>query len=69
MEIPSSCAIFPHELVYWPPSLLKYQYKQLVQATHLPDGGHFAAFEEPSLLADDIWLSIDAFRNIDRTTK
>lgn len=31
----------------------------LLRVTKMPRGGHFAAFEEPELLADDIWISID----------
>jgi len=29
-------------------------YKNLVQYTEMTRGGHFAAFEEPKLVADDI---------------
>ncbi|XP_011171353.1 juvenile hormone epoxide hydrolase 1 [Solenopsis invicta] len=55
VEVPSACAIFPYELAYTPESLLREKYTNLVQINHLPRGGHFAAFEEPALLADDIF--------------
>lgn len=53
--MPVACAVFPHEIFYEPESLLRQKYTNLVQFNHLPRGGHFAAFEEPALLADDIF--------------
>lgn len=56
--VPSACARFPHELAYQPDCILKMRYKNLVQATDMDDGGHFAAFEVPEKLAGDIWTAI-----------
>ncbi|XP_015599931.1 juvenile hormone epoxide hydrolase 2 [Cephus cinctus] len=58
ITVPSACAQFPHEISYQPPSLIKHRYKNLIRATKMPRGGHFAAMEQPQLLADDIWTSI-----------
>ncbi|XP_012286942.1 juvenile hormone epoxide hydrolase 1 [Orussus abietinus] len=58
IKVPSGCAIFPHELLYQPESLIKSRYQKLIHFNHMPRGGHFAAFEEPQLLADDIWSFI-----------
>ncbi|KAL0126299.1 hypothetical protein PUN28_005002 [Cardiocondyla obscurior] len=55
VSVPVACAVFPHELFYQPESLIKDKYHNLVQFNHLPRGGHFAAFEEPALLADDVF--------------
>ncbi|XP_039306491.1 juvenile hormone epoxide hydrolase 1-like isoform X1 [Solenopsis invicta] len=55
VEVPVACAVFPHEIVYTPESLLRKKYINLIQMNHLPRGGHFAALEEPALLADDIF--------------
>lgn len=49
------CAVFPHELLYQPESLLRDKYTNLIHFNHIPRGGHFAALEEPVLLADDIF--------------
>lgn len=53
--MPVACAAFPHELLYQPESLLRDKYTNLIQFNHMPRGGHFAAFEEPALLADDVY--------------
>ncbi|XP_046418307.1 juvenile hormone epoxide hydrolase 1-like isoform X1 [Neodiprion fabricii] len=55
LRVPTGCAIFPHEISYQPESLLRLRYSDLVQVNHMPRGGHFAFFEEPQLLADDVW--------------
>lgn len=38
---------------------LRRRFVNLLRVTKMPRGGHFAAFEEPELLADDIWNSVD----------
>lgn len=55
VEVASACALYPHELLYRPESILKEQYTNLIQFTHHPRGGHFAAFEEPDIFSDDVW--------------
>lgn len=55
IRVPSACAIFPHEIRYQSEAILKPKYPNSVQINHMPRGGHFAAFEEPQLLADDFW--------------
>ncbi|KAL2728875.1 juvenile hormone epoxide hydrolase 1-like [Vespula squamosa] len=55
IEVPSACAMFPHELIYTPEKLLRRRYLNLIQFTHMPGGGHFAAMEEPFIFADDIY--------------
>jgi hypothetical protein len=60
---PTGCAAFPNELAYQPKSLLQEKYHKLVRFTDMPRGGHFAAFEEPELLADDVWETIKIIRN------
>jgi len=36
-----------------PKSFAKFQYRNLIQYSNMPRGGHFAAFEEPKLFVDD----------------
>ncbi|XP_071645539.1 juvenile hormone epoxide hydrolase 2-like [Temnothorax longispinosus] len=59
IKVPSACAQFPHEIMEQDPSKLRERFVNLLRATKMPRGGHFAAFEEPELLADDIWNSVD----------
>jgi len=50
---PTAVAHFPGELVFWPRSYAERQFN-LVQWTDMPRGGHFAAYEQPKLFADDV---------------
>ncbi|XP_051170363.1 juvenile hormone epoxide hydrolase 1-like [Leptopilina boulardi] len=56
---PVACAIFPYEIFYQSQSLLQSRYPNIIQFNHLPRGGHFAAMEEPQLLADDVYLFVE----------
>lgn len=62
--MPIACAAFPHELFYQPESLLRDKYTNLIQFNNLPRGGHFAAFEEPALLAGDIFEFVSKSEDI-----
>lgn len=55
IKVPTACAIFPNELTAAPKSLLTDRYPNMIQYNILRSGGHFAAFEEPKLLAEDIF--------------
>ncbi|KZC13710.1 Juvenile hormone epoxide hydrolase 1, partial [Dufourea novaeangliae] len=55
VKVPTGCAITPNELLLQPKSLLGNRYPNLIQYNYLSRGGHFAAFEVPRLLADDIY--------------
>ncbi|XP_046470974.1 juvenile hormone epoxide hydrolase 1-like isoform X1 [Neodiprion pinetum] len=69
---PTACALFPHEITYQSESLLRFRYRNLLQVNHMPRGGHFAAFEEPKLLADDVWSFVtlaEAKRTLEKTSK
>ena len=54
MNVPTGLAQFPNEIVATPRALAEYKYKNVVQFSYMPTGGHFAAFEQPDLLANDI---------------
>ncbi|KAJ3191131.1 epoxide hydrolase [Irineochytrium annulatum] len=51
--VPSAIAIFPKEISKPPREWLTYYYN-LYQYTKMPRGGHFAALQEPALLAEDV---------------
>jgi len=53
VTVPTGLAVFPADLVT-PPRTWAERSFNLVRYTRMPRGGHFAAFEEPDLLADDI---------------
>ena len=54
VEVPTACALFPKELLAWPPRSYVERLYNVTQWTEMPRGGHFAAMEEPERLIDDI---------------
>ncbi len=54
VEVPTGCAVFPKELLAWPPQSYAERIYNITQWTQMPRGGHFAAMEEPELLINDI---------------
>ena len=62
VEVPTGCAIFPRELLSWPPRTYVERLYNVTRWTEMPRGGHFAAREEPSLLVDDIRAFARSFR-------
>ncbi|KHN79197.1 Epoxide hydrolase 1 [Toxocara canis] len=55
LTIPTAFAAFPNELFDPPPKeMIECKYN-LTSYTEMPTGGHFAALEEPKLLAEDIF--------------
>jgi len=53
VQVPTACAVFPKEISIAPRRWVEAQYN-VTRWTEMPRGGHFAAMEEPNLLADDI---------------
>ncbi|GCC37381.1 epoxide hydrolase 1-like isoform X1 [Chiloscyllium punctatum] len=52
--VPTGLAAFPNELVHVPLVWARQKYKKIVTFSYMSRGGHFAAFEEPYLLAEDL---------------
>ncbi|XP_034407630.1 epoxide hydrolase 1 [Cyclopterus lumpus] len=52
--VPTGLAAFPGELMHCPKSWAQIRYRNIYSYTFMPRGGHFAAFEEPQLLANDL---------------
>ncbi len=50
----TGCALFPAELLSWPPKSYVERLYNIIQWTEMKSGGHFAAMEEPILLVNDI---------------
>lgn len=51
---PTGYAAFPKEIIKPPRSIANKNYSNIIRWTEMPSGGHFAALEEPMLLAEDI---------------
>ena len=54
VEVPTAAALFPAELLSWPPRSYAEPVYNITRWTEMPRGGHFAALEQPTLLIDDI---------------
>jgi len=53
IEVPAGVATFPKDLTL-PPRELGERFLRVQRWTHMPSGGHFAAWEEPELLVSDM---------------
>ncbi|NXT22652.1 HYEP hydrolase, partial [Syrrhaptes paradoxus] len=54
VHVPTGFAAFPEEITHTPRVWAKKIFRNLITYSYMPRGGHFAAFEEPKLLAEDI---------------
>lgn len=54
VHVPMGFAAFPCEVMHVPEKWVTSKYPKLISYSYMPRGGHFAAFEEPELLAQDI---------------
>lgn len=54
VEVPTAAALFPKELLAWPPRSYVERCYNITRWTQMPRGGHFAAMEEPELLLADL---------------
>ncbi|KAI1240530.1 hypothetical protein IHE44_0008954 [Lamprotornis superbus] len=59
VQVPTGIASFPNEILHTPQAWAKKKYTNIVSFHFMPRGGHFAAFEEPELLAKDILQFVD----------
>jgi microsomal epoxide hydrolase len=60
VEVPTGCAIFPKDVGYSPRKYGEMRYN-IVRWTEMPRGGHYAAWEQPDLMVNDIR---DLFRDL-----
>lgn len=67
VHVPAGVAIFPNELLAMPKNFLGNKFPKLVSYTDHPRGGHFAAFEEPELLATDIWKFVEIVEKLPKS--
>lgn len=65
IEVPSACVRFEHESVALPDGFLREVYFNLVHTSDYPNGGHYAAFEVPNDLANDIFEAINKIELIE----
>ena len=54
VTIPTGVAVFPKEIITPVRRWMEAAYTDIRHWTEMPKGGHFAAFEQPALLVDDV---------------
>jgi pimeloyl-ACP methyl ester carboxylesterase len=63
VSIPVAVSVFPDELYPAPRSWAEQAYPKLIHYNRLPKGGHFAAFEQPQLLSEEIRAGFRSLRS------
>jgi pimeloyl-ACP methyl ester carboxylesterase len=62
VAIPVAVSVFPDEIYAAPQSWAEKAYPKLVHYNRLPKGGHFAAWEQPALFAEELRASFSSLR-------
>ena len=62
VSIPVAVSVFPDELYPAPRSWAEKAYSKLIHYNRLPNGGHFAAWEQPQLLSEEIRVGFRSLR-------
>jgi pimeloyl-ACP methyl ester carboxylesterase len=62
VEIPVAVSAFPDEIYQCPRSWAERAYPKLLQYTRLEKGGHFAAWEQPQLITEDVRTAFRSLR-------
>jgi pimeloyl-ACP methyl ester carboxylesterase len=63
IQIPVAVTVFPDEIYAAPQTWAERAYPKLIQYSRHPMGGHFAAWEQPQLLSEDLRASFRSFRS------
>jgi pimeloyl-ACP methyl ester carboxylesterase len=63
VNIPVAVSVFPDELYPAPQSWTEQAFPKLIHYNRLPKGGHFAAFEQPQLLSEEIRAGFRSLRS------
>ncbi|MEU0603878.1 epoxide hydrolase family protein [Streptomyces sp. NPDC006393] len=62
VSLPVAVSVFPDELYQAPRSWAEQAYPHLVHYNRLPAGGHFAAWEQPELLVEEVRTGLRSLR-------
>jgi len=62
LQIPVAVSAFPDEIYQAPKSWAEKAYPKLIFYNRPPKGGHFAAWEQPQLFSEDMWVAFRSLR-------
>jgi pimeloyl-ACP methyl ester carboxylesterase len=63
VSVPAAVSVFPDELYQAPKSWAERAYPKLIHYNKLDKGGHFAAWEQPQLFADEVRAGFRSLRD------
>jgi pimeloyl-ACP methyl ester carboxylesterase len=63
VPIPVAVSVFPDELYQAPPSWTEEAFPKLMYYNKVDKGGHFAAWEQPQLFAEEVRAGFRSLRN------
>jgi pimeloyl-ACP methyl ester carboxylesterase len=62
VSIPIAVSVFPDDVLPAPRSWVERAYPRLIHYNQLDKGGHFAAWEQPKLLVDEMRVGLKSLR-------
>jgi pimeloyl-ACP methyl ester carboxylesterase len=62
ISVPAAVSVFPEEIYQAPRSWIERGYRNLIHFNELPKGGHFAAWEQPKLLTEELRVGFRSLR-------
>jgi pimeloyl-ACP methyl ester carboxylesterase len=62
ISVPAAVSVFPEEIYQAPRSWTERAYRNLLHFNEMPKGGHFAAWEQPQLLSEELRISFRSLR-------
>ena len=62
VKIPAAVSVFPDELYPAPRSWTELAYPKLIHYNKLPKGGHFAAWEQPKFMSEEMRAGFRSLR-------
>ena len=62
ISVPAAVSIFPEEIYQGPRSWSEHGYRNLIHFNEVPKGGHFAAWEQPQLFAEEVRTGLRSLR-------
>jgi hypothetical protein len=63
VSVPVAVSVFPDELYPAPRTWTEQAYPKLIHYNRLPKGGHFAAFEQPTFLSEEMRAGFRSLRS------
>jgi hypothetical protein len=62
ISVPAAVSVFPEEVYQAPRSWTERAYRNLIHFNELPEGGHFAAWEQPKLFSEEVRAGFRSLR-------